>query len=199
MDYYQIISDSFQSTIETIAASVDTIAEPLGRASEIMARALLEDRKIIACGNGVDGALAQLFTSNLLSRLEHDRPALPALALNSDGTILTAIAHAGGLSDIYARQLRALGQAGDVLLCISSDGEANNLLQAVQAAHERGMAVVALSNATDGEFGTLLGPGDAGICIDSVRRPRVVELHTMTIQCLCQLIEHSLFGGYHGE
>jgi D-sedoheptulose 7-phosphate isomerase len=196
MDYYQIISENFQDTIETIAASVDTLAEPVSRASQLMVRALLEDRKIIACGNGVDGALAQLFACNLLSRYEHDRPALPALALNSDGASLTAIADTGGLNDIYSRQLRALGQAGDVLLCISSSGEANNLLRAVQAAHERNMEVVALSNATDGEFGTLLQPEDVEIRIDSLRRPRVVELHTMTLNCLCQLIEHNLFGSY---
>lgn len=196
MDYYEIISSNFQSTIETIALSVDTLAEPVGLASQLMVRALLEDHKIMACGNGVDGALAQLFSANLLSRFEHDRPALPALALNSDGASLTAIAHSGGLNDIYSRQLRALGQDGDVLLCISSAGDANNLLRAVQAAHERGMAVVALSNATDGELGTLLQQGDVEIRIDSLRRPRVVELHTMTLHCLCELIEHSLFGSH---
>ncbi len=131
-----------------------------------------------------------------MSRFEHDRPALPALALRSDGACLTAIAHSGGLNDIYSRQLRALGQAGDVLLCISSAGEANNLLRAVQAAHERDMAVVSLSNATDGELGTLLQAEDVEIRIDSLRRPRVVELHTMTLHCMCELIEHSLFGSY---
>ncbi len=196
MDYYQIISGNFQDTIETIATSVDTLAEPVSRASQLMVRALLGDRKIIACGNGADGALAQLFACNLLSRFEHDRPALPALALSSDGASLTAIADTGGLNDIYSRQLRALGQEGDVLLCISSAGEANNLLRAVQAAHERNMEVVALSNATDSELGTLLQSEDVEIRIDSLRRPRVVELHTMTLNCLCELIEHSLFGSY---
>ena len=199
MDYYQIISSNFQSTIETIAASVDDLAEPVNRASTLMVKALLADRKIIACGNGPDGTLAQLFACNLISRFEHDRPALPALALNSDGASLTAIADTGGFNDIYSRQIRALGQPGDVLLCISSAGEANNLLRAAQAAHERNMEVVALSNATDSEFGTLLQSEDVEIRIDSLRRPRVVELHTMTINCLCELIEHSLFGSYSQE
>ena len=194
MDHYQIISRSFQSTIENIALSVDTLAEPVGRASELMVKALLDDRKIIACGNGVDGTLAQLLTCHLLSRFEHERPALPALALNSDGASLTAIANTGGLNDIFSRQLRALGQAGDVLLCISSAGEANSLLRAVQAAHERDMAVVVLTNATDGELGTLLQQDDVEIRIDSLRRPRVIELQTMTIHCLCELIEFRLFG-----
>jgi phosphoheptose isomerase len=199
MDYYQIISDNFQGTMETIAMSVDTLAEPVGLASQLMVRALLEDRKILACGNGVGSALAQLFASNLLSRFEYDRPALPALALGADGASLTAIAQTGGLNEIYARQLRALGQPGDVLFCISSAGESNNLLRAVQAAHERNMPVVALSNATDSELGTLLQAEDVEIRIDSLQRPRVIELHTMTIHCLCQLIEHSLFGNYNQE
>lgn len=199
MDHYQLISESFQSTIETIALSVDELAAPVSLASEVMVKALLEDSKIIACGNGVDGALAQLFACNLVNRFEHDRPALPALALNSDGASLTAIAHAGGFNDIYARQLRALGQTGDVLLCISSSGEAGNLLRAVQAAHERNMAVITLSNARDGEFRSLLQEGDVEIRIDSLRRPKAVELQTMTLHCLCALIEHSLFGSYDGD
>lgn len=199
MDYYDIIAENFQSTIEIIAMSVDSLAERIGRGSELMVQALLEDHKIIACGNGVDGALAQLFACNLISRFEHDRPPLPALALNSDGAGLTAIADSSGLNDIYSRQLRALGQAGDVLLCVSSAGQANNLLRAVQAAHDRNMTVVTLTSGTDGEFGTLLQPDDVEIRIDSQRRPRVVELHTMTIHCLCQLIEHSIFGSYSQE
>ncbi|MEE4145017.1 MAG: SIS domain-containing protein [Halieaceae bacterium] len=199
MDYYDIIAENFQSTIETIAMSVDALAERIGRGSELMVQALLEDHKIIACGNGVDGALAQLFACNLISRFEHDRPALPALALNSDGAGLTAIADSSGLNDIYSRQLRALGQPGDVLLCVSSAGQANNLLRAVQAAHERNMTVVTLTSGTDGEFGALLQQDDVEIRIDSLRRPRVVELHTMTIHCLCQLIEHSIFGSYSQE
>jgi phosphoheptose isomerase len=199
MDYYKIIADNFQSTIETIALSVDTLAEPIERASQLMVRALLEDRKILACGNGVDGALAQLFASNLLSRFEHDRPALPALALNSDGASLTAIAQSGGINDVYSRQLRALGQGGDILLCINSAGTTGNLLRAIQAAHERNMAVIALSNGADGELSTLLQAEDVELRIDATRPPRVVELHTMSIHCLCELIEHSLFGSYNQE
>lgn len=199
MDYYKIIAENFQSTIETIALSVDTLAEPIERASQLMVRALLEDRKILACGNGVDGALAQLFASNLLSRFEHDRPALPALALNSDGASLTAIAQSGGINDVYSRQLRALGQGGDILLCINSAGTAGNLLRAIQAAHERNMAVIALSNGADGELSTLLQAEDVELRIGATRPPRVVELHTMSIHCLCELIEHSLFGSYNQE
>jgi phosphoheptose isomerase len=194
MDYYQTIAENFQSTIETIALSVDTLAEPIERGSQLMARALLEDHKIVACGNGVDAALAQLFCSNLLSRFEHERPALPALTLSGDGASITAIAHSSGVIDVFSRQLRALGQPGDVLLCINSSDGANNLLRAVQAAHERDMTVVALSNTGDNELSTLIRAEDVELRVDASRKPRIVELHTMTIHCLCQLIDHSLFG-----
>jgi phosphoheptose isomerase len=196
MDHYQLISSNFQSTIEMIAMSVDDLAGPVEQASESMVEALLQDRKIISCGNGVDGALGQLFACNLLSRFENDRPALPALALNGDGASLTAIAQTGGLTDIYARQVRALGQAGDTLLCINSNEESNNLLRVVQAAHEREMRVVALTSAADSELGSLLQQDDVEICIGSERRPRIVELHTMVIHSLCELIEVNLFGSY---
>ena len=199
MDYYQIIADNFQSTIETIAMSVDNLAPCIELGSQLMTQALLEDRKIVACGNGADAALAQLFSSNLLSRFEHERPALPALALGNDGANLTAIAHSSGVNEIFSRQLRALGQAGDVLLCISSSSGANNLLRAVQTAHERNMAVVVLSNVDDSELATLIRSEDVHINIDAPRRPRVVELQTMAIHCLCELIDHGLFGAYNQE
>ncbi|MEM8562289.1 MAG: SIS domain-containing protein [Pseudomonadota bacterium] len=196
MDYYNIIASRFQDTIESIAVSVDRLAESIALSSDLMVKALLSDNKIISCGNGPDSALAQLFTCMLIGRFEQDRPALPALALNSDGTALTAIAETAGYNEVYARQLRGFGQAGDVLLCISSTGQANNLLRAVQAAHERNMMVVALSNASDGELGTLLQPEDIEIRIDSLKQPKVVELQTMVLNCLCELIEKQLFGSY---
>lgn len=199
MDYYQIISSNFQDTIETIAQSVDSLAEPIGLASQLMVDTLLGDRKIIACGNGVDSALAELFACNLLGRFDQERPALPALALGANGASLTGIALGGGLNETYSRQLRALGQPGDLLLCINSAGDANNLQRAVQAAHERNMAVVALSNSSQLEVGSLLQQEDVEIRVDSRQRARIVELHTMTLHCLCQLIDHSLFGAYHQE
>jgi D-sedoheptulose 7-phosphate isomerase len=199
MDYYQIIAESFQSTIETIALSVDQLAGPIENGCQLMTQALLEDRKIVACGNGVDAALAQLFASNLLSHFEHERPALPALALGGDGASLTAIVQSSGVNDIFSRQVRALGQPGDVLLCISSSTGANNLLRAVQAAHERNMSVVALSNTQDIELSTLIRAEDVELRVDAGRQPRIVEIHTMAIHCLCELIDHSLFGTYNQE
>ena len=198
MDYYQIISENFQSTIETIALSVDELAEPIERASRVLVQALLDDRKIVCCGNGADASVAQLFVNNFLSRYEQERPALPALALVGDGGV-TAIAHSSGINEVFSRQLRALGQPGDVLLCISSSGGANNLLRAIQAAHERNMTVVALSNDQDSELSTLIRSEDVELRVRATRQPRIVEIHVMAVQCLCELVDHSLFGSYNQE
>jgi phosphoheptose isomerase len=199
MDYYNLIATSFQSTIETIAMSVDDLAGPIESGSELLANALLNDHKIISCGNGVDATLAQQFANNLLSRFEHDRPALPALALGGDGSTLTAIVQSNGINDIFSRQIRALGQQGDILLCINSTRNSPGLLRAIQAAHERNMQVVALSNSGDSEMSTLMGMEDVGITVAAPSQARTVELHTMTLNSLCELIEHRLFGGYNQE
>ncbi len=199
MDYYETIAGHFQDTIETIAMSVDDLAGPIESASQMMTRALLDDRKVIACGNGADAAMAHLFAGALLSRFERDRPALPALALGGDGATLGAIGSSAGLNDIFSRPLRALGQPGDVLLCISSASADSNLLRAVQAAHERHMDVVALSNSGGGQLGTLIRAEDIDIRVEAARRPRVIEVHTMVINCLCELIDLSLFGPYTQE
>lgn len=199
MDYYQIIAQNFQDTIETIALSVDQLAQDIERGSQVLVTALLEDRKIVACGNGVDSALAQLFTCHLLSRFEQERPALPALTLGTDGASTTAIAGSNGAEEVFSRQLRALGQSGDVLLCINSTADPGNLQRALQAAHERNMTVILLSNSSDSQLHAMLRPEDVSLQVQAARTPRVVELHTMVINGLCGLIDHSLFGTYSQE
>jgi D-sedoheptulose 7-phosphate isomerase len=199
MDYYHIIANNFQDTIQTIAMSVDQLAEPIERSCQLMSNALLADRKIIACGNGADAAVAQLFVSNLLCRFEQERPALPALALGGDSASVTAIAHSSGFNDIFSRQLRALGEAGDVLVCINSSNGSSSLLRAVQAAHERNMAVIVMSNTGDSELTTLIQAEDVELRVEANRQARIVEIHTMAIHCFCELIDHSLFGTYSQE
>jgi|WetSurMetagenome_2_1015567.scaffolds.fasta_scaffold107821_2 phosphoheptose isomerase len=199
MNYYQIIAANFQSTIETISMSVDTLAEKIERGSQLISSALLADRKIIACGNGVDAALTQLFACNLLNRFEEDRPALPALTLGADNACVTAIAQSSSINDIFSRQLRALGQAGDILLCISSSRAAGNLLRALQTAQERNMGVIVLSNSRDGELSALMRPEDVHLQVPATRQARIVEMHTMIIHSFCELIDHNLFGNYNRE
>jgi phosphoheptose isomerase len=199
MDYYKIIADNFKRTIETIVLSVDDLAGKIERGSQLMSEALLADRKIIACGNGVDAALAQLFVCNLLNRFEDDRPALPALTLGGDFASITGIAQDASHNEIFSRQLRALGHAGDVLFCINSSAGANNLARVVRTGQERNMGIIVLSNSLDDELGLLMRPEDVELRIHASRRARIVELHTMVIHSFCELIEHSLFGTYSPE
>lgn len=196
MDFYQIIAGNFQANIETISLSVDELAAPIEHSTGLMTGALLGDRKIIVCGNGPDAALAQLFSCTFLSRLENERPALPALCLSGDASSLTAIATSSGVNDLYSRQVRALGQSGDILLCISSGDGHNNLIRAVQAAHERNMGVIALSNPNSGELSTLITSEDVELQIKAANRPRIIEIQTMVIHTLCELIDRSLFDSY---
>lgn len=199
MDYYKIIADNFKRTIETIALSVDDLAGKIERGSQLMSEALLADRKIIVCGNGVDAALAQLFVCSLLNRFEDDRPALPALTLGADHASITGIAQDAGQNEIFSRQLRALGHEGDVLLCINSSEGANNLARAVRMGQERNMGIILMSNSLDDELGLLIRPEDVELRIHASRRARIVEMHMMAIHSFCELIEHSLFGTYNPE
>ena len=199
MDHYKIIAGNFQDTIETITMSVDALADTIGQSSKLMVEALLSDRKIITCGNGVDGALAQLFTCILLDRFEVDRPALPALTLGADNTSISALIHSNGVSDVFSRQLQALGQPGDVLLCFSSQSGADNLLRVVQTAQEREIGIILMSRSLDENFHNLLRSEDVHLEIDAARQARVVELYTMIIHSFCELIDQSLFGSYNQD
>lgn len=198
-DDYQIIADNFQDIIHTIALAVDDLAAPIQDAVSLITATLLQEGKIIICGNGVDASVAQLLSSNLLGCFEQDRPALPALVLGCDSAGAGAIASRQGFDDIFSRQVKALGQPGDLLLCISSGSGASNVLHAVQAAMERNMSVLALSNPADPELTDILANTGVVINCNAPRRPRVVELHTMVIHLLCELTDHSLFGNYNGN
>lgn len=196
MDYYRHIAGNFQQAIELISMSVDSLALPIEQAGRVMTEALLQDRKIIACGNGVDAAIAQLFVCSLLNRFEQERPALPAISLGIDGAALTAIATEQHIDEIFTRQLRALGQPGDVLLCIASGAAHDNLAKAAQAARDLDMVVVSLTT-RGGDLSEIpAGSERVELEVAADRQPRVVELHTMIIHCLCEMIELNLFGGY---
>jgi DnaA initiator-associating protein len=196
MDYYERIAGNFQKTIELIAMSVDTLAGPLEEAGQIMANSLLADHKIMACGNGADTAMAQVFVSSLLNCLENERPALPAMALGQDPASLTAIASNNGLADIYSRQIRALGQEGDVLFCIASSDFQPNLDEALSAARERKISAVILSHEGDHLRGSKNRDGAVELVISRARKPRITEVQAMTIHSLCEIIELNLFGVY---
>lgn len=195
MDNYSTIAEGFQEVIELISVSVDSVAEPLERAAAMCTEALLAERKLLCCGNGPGATVAELLTIALVHRFEHERPALPAACLNGDGAMLSALGESGA-DERFARQVRALGQAGDVLLCLSARSNNRDLIATLRAAHDRGMRAIVLSAAQDEALSVALAPEDIEIGVPAPSTPRLVEFHTMLVHALCKLIDQSLFGSY---
>ncbi|NBO41608.1 MAG: SIS domain-containing protein [Betaproteobacteria bacterium] len=150
--------------------------------------------KVLACGNGGCAALAQLFAATFVSRYERERPELGAIALNTDGVLLTAAALGYGLDQVFAKQLRALGQPGDVLLVLSVGEQAENLLEAIRAAHERELSVVAITGQSSGKIRQLLHETDVHICVPSDKAARLQEVYLLVLHGLCDGVDSQLLG-----
>jgi phosphoheptose isomerase len=195
MTTYEVIAADFQAVMELVSVSVDDLVEPLERAVLLCNDALLGENKILCCGNGPGAAVAQLAAIALVHRYEQERPALPAISLSGDAAMLSAIA-AASASDTYSRQVRAVGQAGDVLLAVAASDNNGSLIQAIRAAHEREMLVILLSGGDCKDVSSLMLPEDVEIHVNSSSAPRIIELQTMIAHCLCKLIDHKLFGIY---
>jgi D-sedoheptulose 7-phosphate isomerase len=181
----------FRESLAVKQASIG-LAPVIAAAAQMMTRCLLEDGKILSCGNGGSAADAQHFSSELLNRFELERPGLPALALTTDSSTLTSIANDYAFVEIFAKQVRALGQPADVLLAISTSGTSENVLRAIRAAHERGVKVVALTGRDGGAIGAALAPDDLEIRVPAERTCRIQEVHLLIIHCLCDLIDAEL-------
>jgi D-sedoheptulose 7-phosphate isomerase len=183
----------FNESIEVKLATL-ALAPQIVAAAKLMASSLRDDGKILSCGNGGSAADAQHFSGELLGRFELERPGLPAVALTTDSSTLTAVANDYQFDEIFAKQVRALGQRGDVLLAISTSGNSPNVLHAIRAAHERAMGVVALTGRNGGEIATALQGHDIEIRIPAQRTCRIQEAHITAIHCICDLIDAELFG-----
>ena len=188
------IQHMFQTSIETKQQSLTVLPQVIENASLMMVSALLNEGKILACGNGGSAGDAQHFSSEMLNRFERERPSLPAIALTTDTSTITSIANDYNYEEIFSKQIRALGQEGDVLLAISTSGNSANVVQAIHAAHDRNMHVVALTGRDGGQIAPLLLPDDVEIRVPSNVTARVQEVHLLAIHCLCDLIDHQLFG-----
>jgi D-sedoheptulose 7-phosphate isomerase len=188
------IEQHFLDSIATKQKALEVLVEPVELAVAMMTTALAEDHKILACGNGGSAADAQHFAAELVGRFERERPELAALSLATDTSVLTAIANDYDYDQIFAKQVRALGRAGDVLFAISTSGNSANVLAAVQAAHDRGMSVVALTGKKGGKMRDVLSPDDIHICIPADRTARIQEVHLLVLHCLCDGIDYNLLG-----
>lgn len=194
MNQIERIQHHFNESIQTKTLAMDVLAVPIAQAGEQMVQCLLAGHKILACGNGGSAADSQHFAAEMLNRFEIERPSLPAIALTTDTSTLTSIANDYSYTEIFAKQIRALGQAGDVLLAISTSGNSANVQQAILAAHDRGMSVVALTGREGGAIATLLQTDDVEIRVPVHSTARIQETHLLIIHCLCDLIDQQLFG-----
>lgn len=188
------ISRHFEESAQLKLAAVEHLAAPIADAVELMVSVLASDRKILACGNGGSAGDAQHFAAELVGRFERERPELAALALTTDSSILTAVANDYSFEEVFAKQVRGLGQAGDVLLAISTSGNSANVIAAIRAARERQMQVVALTGKGGGRIAAMLEDGDVHLCVPHDRTARIQEVHLLVIHCLCDGIDTALLG-----
>lgn len=195
MPFHNRIQDHFLDSIATKQKAAEILIDPIFDAGELMVEALLNDKKILCCGNGGSAGDAQHFSAELLNRFEQERPPLPAIAITTDSSTLTAIANDYHYDEIFSKQVTALGQEGDILLAISTSGNSSNVMEAMKAAHERNMKIVMLSGKDGGEMAQLLSESDIEVRVPSDRTARIQEVHLVVIHCLCDFIDTKLFGG----
>ena len=189
MDLVSRVSRHFADSVQTKQKSAELLAAPIVQAAELMVKCLLANGKILSCGNGGSAADSQHFAAELLGRFERERPGLAAIALTTDTSTLTAIANDYAFEQVFSKQVQALGQAGDVLLAISTSGDSKNVIAAIHAAHERDMQVVALTGKTGGRIAGLLASDDVHVCVPSNTTSRIQEVHLLTLHCLCDGID----------
>ena len=188
------IAQIFDQSISAKQQARDTLATPISHAVVLMCQALKQGNKILSCGNGGSAADAQHFAAELVCRFEIERPGLAAIALTVDSSALTAISNDYSYREVFARQVNALGKQGDVLFAISTSGNSDNVVRAIEQAHQQGLHVVAMTGRDGGQIAKLLKEQDVEIRVPHNSTARIQEIHLLTLHCLCDQIDHTLFG-----
>lgn len=192
----QRVIQLFHESIEATMNAGESFAPLLADASHLIVNALLAERKVLSCGTGLANANAQLLSSCLVNRFEQERPSLPALTLGTDTVAAGAIANDHTYNEVFAKQIRALGQAGDVLVLFASGSSSSALVQAVSAARDKDMSIVAFTGEKSADLGPVLDSHDLELRVPSQSSARTHEVHLLSLFCLCDLIDRQLFGGY---
>ncbi|MBK1672537.1 phosphoheptose isomerase [Ectothiorhodospira shaposhnikovii] len=194
MSLQDIIRRTFAETVETQQCAALALSDTIEQAAQCILEAFLGGHKLLICGNGGSAADAQHFASELVNRFEHERPGLPAVALTTDTSTLTSIANDYAYDQVFARQVRVLGQGGDILVAITTSGHSPNVLEAIKAARERDLRVVAFTGRDGGALAGLLSDRDIEIRAPADRTARIQEVHLVVIHVLCDLIDRQLLG-----
>ncbi len=191
IDYIRQI---FAKSIETKQASATALAEPIAQAAKSIVEALFAEHKILTCGNGSCALEAQHFAEKMVNRFDRERPGLPAIALTTDSAVLSAIANDQSFAQVFSKQIRVLGQSGDVLIAISTSGNSSNVIEAIYAAHDRDIRVIALSGRDGGQMAEIIEPRDIEIRVPASSTARIQEVHHLITHCLCELTDRYLLG-----
>ena len=194
MDLNARVTQLFTDSIATKQAALKILVPSIVTGGQLMAVALKQGHKIMSCGNGGSAADAQHFSAELLNRFERERAPLAGIALTTDTSTLTSIANDYHYDEVFAKQLRALGQPGDVLLAISTSGNSPNVVRAMQVAREKNVHIVALTGRDGGKMASLLQAPDVEIRVPAKVTARIQEVHLIALHCLCDLIDAQLFG-----
>jgi D-sedoheptulose 7-phosphate isomerase len=194
MDIAAHLRKHFDEGIELRRKMAETLPAEIARAGGALAAALKAGRKALACGNGGSAADSQHFAAELVGRFERERPGLAAVALTTDSSALTAIANDYDFDRVFSKQVEALGNAGDVLLAISTSGNSRNIVEAMRAAQSRGLVVIALTGRDGGAMGTMVRPQDFHLNVSHPRTMRVQEIHLLVVHCLCEVVDNVIYG-----
>lgn len=190
------VAAHFAESIAAKQQAVEVLAEPTAEAAQLMINCLMNDGKILVCGNGGSAADAQHFAAEMTGRFEKERMELAALALTTDTSAITAIGNDYGFDHIFSKQVRALGRNGDVLLALSTSGNSANVIKAIEAAHERDMHVIALTGRDGGKIAAMLKDNDILLNVPHPRTARIQEIHILLIHAMCDCIDTMLTEGF---
>ena len=190
----QRIERHFIESADLKYQAAQALSGPIAAAIAAILASVTSGGKVLACGNGGSAADAQHFAAEFVGRFERERPELGAIALTTDSSILTAVANDYDFQQVFAKQVRALGQPGDVLLAISTSGNSGNVIAAMEAAHERDMTIVAFTGRGGGKIGQLLRDTDVHLCVPHERTARIQEVHLLAIHCICDGVDAQLLG-----
>ena len=194
MTLHDRILGHFHASAQTKLDAAESLAPAIMRAAQLVVHCLTQGGKVMACGNGGSAADSQHFASEMVNRFEQERPGLAAIALTTDTSTLTSIANDYAYEQVFARQIKALGLPGDVLLAISTSGNSPSVLEAVSAAHARGVNIIALTGGSGGRLAEQIHDGDIIICVPAESTARIQEVHLLTIHCLCDAVDSVLLG-----
>jgi len=194
MDLVAHLRKHFEEGTELRRRMAETLPAQIARAGEALARAIQSGHKALACGNGGSAADSQHFAAEMVGRFERERPGMPAIALTTDTSALTAIANDYDYDRVFSKQVEALGNAGDVLLGISTSGNSKNVVEAMKAAQAKGLIVIALTGRDGGAMAKMLRPADFHLNVAHPRTMRVQEVHLLVVHCLCEVVDNVIYG-----